>query len=439
MPLPSKTRLPEHKSAVSYVRRPTVILIAVVLFGISGFVFAPRLLINSAKKAIRKGEIERALLQLNRADFFGQYAGDIDFCRARCFRRLGKTEEFSSAMKAALSHGCPVDLLDREQTYFLAQAGQLQKIEHRMANIFEDAGEDSDEACEAYANGLLINLRQKEALNVVEHWARDYPNDARPEIVRGKILKSLNHENLAEAAFKKAALLDPESTEIKMLLASHMLETGNLDEAASLFRSLSSNNLYHDEAWLNISRVERLKGNIAAAKYALGQIKEPTRFTDGQFELQAGLLAIDEKQYENAEALLRRVLIKSPRLIEAQQGIAVALRGQGRQAEASAQASTVAAIQDQLGLARRLYDTVIARPDDATPRLEIGQIELQHGDINRGIAWLQSVLNLEPGNRVALESLAKYYEEHSTSKPEFRELAEYYRSRIDEKDVSTAP
>ncbi|MEJ7592326.1 MAG: tetratricopeptide repeat protein [Planctomycetaceae bacterium] len=431
MGIPTRSKKFELRSL--RVRSRRIFWIAATIGVISFLVItiAPIALISVAKNAIRKGQVENALIQLDRAEHFLQYAGEIDFYRARCFRRLGRAKEFTTAIISAHNEGFPAEILDREQTYFLAQAGQLREIEQDLADIFEDAGEDSGEACEAYANGLLINLRQQEALNVVEHWAKDYPKDARPECVRGQIYKSINRNKLAEAAFRRALVLDADSSETEMMLGDLLLENRNLDDAAEVFKKLAKTKQFHDIAWLNISRIERMKGNLSASNQALKQVIKPDELISREFQLQVGLLAVDEQKFEFAEPILRGVLLQYPKDLEAQQGLAIALRGLGRQSEASERAAIVATIQDQRHRIGQLYDRVVAKPDDPIPRLEIGKIELQYGEITRGIIWLQSVLNLQPENSEAIHILAQYYQEQSQTKPEFSELSKYYRAKAD--------
>lgn len=429
--MPKQSQAPAKRSS----RRWWPKVIAVLCTGAVILVGTPHLLIRSAKQEIRKGHADLALKYLDQAVFFRQRSAEIEFYRARCFRRLGRTAEFRDAMESALRSGFSEQLLEREQTLFLAQAGQLRDIESKLADIFEQAGNDVDEACEAYANGLLFNMRQQEALNVVNQWAKDYPDDPRPEYVKGKIFQSLNRSELAEEAFRHALELAPDSPEIELILAEHLLETRQLDEAETVFEVLARKEKFHDVAYLSISKIQRLRGDLNASQRAIQAIRDPGEFKNGEYQLQAGLLALDQQNFSEAEKFLRAAIQKQPRLIDAQNALASALRGLGRIEESTAQAERVARAHEQVVRSNRLYDEVVARPNDPEPRLALGKIELQYGKPHLGIAWLQSVLNLQPGNADALESLAVYYETEAANNEQVRALAAHYR-RLCEKHRS---
>ena len=387
--------------------------------------------ISQARASIRQGDPELGIVWLNRASWFFLHDGEIQFLRARCFRKLGHAEAFRKAIISASEKGVSAKVLDREQTYFLAQAGQLTQVEHRMGQIFREAGEDAGEACEAYATGLALNLRQTEALVVTDYWAKDYPDDARPEFVRGLIFSSMNRTKLAEQAFRRAVELDPDSSEIQLKLGALLMETKQLDGATVVFRGLLRNQKYHDIAWLNISRAERLKGDLPVSRQALESIRNPSQFLQGDVELATGLLAIDQRDYELGERLLRPITEKQPRNLEAQNALAIALRGLGRREEAEEQSENVATAQNALSRGSRLYDDVVVHPHDPLPRIEIGRIELQYGDEQRGVAWLLSALNLEPENTEANSTLAEHYEQQASSNKTYAELAKHYRLKAE--------
>jgi len=427
----AKPAISQQQSKRLKARPAFVCFITTALLSISLWRIAPLGAIWYSRDALRHRNAASGLLWLNRASWFCQYDAEIEFLRARCYRRLGNAEAFRNATLVAAKLGFSPDLLDREQTYFLAQTGQLEEIEYKMGKIFRESGEDSGEACEAYTSGLLLNLRHTEALNVADSWARDYPQDPQPELVRGMIFNSLSRPKLAESAFRSALELDPDSTQVQLRLGELLIANRKLDEAIIIFRMMSRHSEQHDVAWLNISIAERLKGDLKASGQALENVQNPSQFKRGEYELHEGLLAIDQQDYAHAELLLRRLTENHPRLLEARNGLALALRALGKTTDATEQARQVVTAQNELTRSNRLYDEVVAKPNDPVPRIQIGKIELQYGDEKRGVAWLLSGLNLQPDNTEALQSLTKYYEDQALFNSDYAEMATHFRERLE--------
>jgi len=241
----AKTPISQQRSKRLKARRVFATLITMALMSISLWAIAPLGAIWYAQDALRHRNPALALQWLNKASWFGQHEAEIEFLRARCYRRLGNAEAFRDAVISAAKMAFSPEILDREQTYFLAQTGQLQKIEHKIGKIFRESGEDSGEACEAYTSGLLLNLRHTEALTVADSWARDYPLDSQPELVRGMIFNSISRPKLAESAFRRALELDPDSTQVQIRLGELLIANRNLDEAITTFRLLSQHSEQH--------------------------------------------------------------------------------------------------------------------------------------------------------------------------------------------------
>ena len=402
-----------------------VILIAATVFLTATF------FVSLARSALASRDPQSALGWLDKAGWFGKRHGEIEFLRARCFRRMGNLERFRNSMQAALDQGYPAALLEREQILMLAQVGRLRDVEARMPEILLNANEDAGEVCEAYASGLLLNFQQEQALTVIDSWSKDYPHDPQPELIRAHILQNASRFKEAEAAYARALKCAPASPEVQMRYGLALLSNQKFDRAKSIFQALLSDPNRHDAASLQLARCERMRGDLVKSQAALDQIRKPDKLSDGHLELEKGLLELDKGEFDAAVKSLERAKSQQSRSIEIGNALARALRGAGRVDEAATEARRVADSQARLSRADNLQLKVAADPTNLDARLEIGMIILEHGDPKRGVSWLQSVLNLDPNHRPANLALAEYYQSLGDTSKENTRLAKMYFERAE--------
>ena len=417
-------------------RGRTGIWLAAVALIAACYVLTPYFFLSLARSSLTDRDPQAALFWLSKARWFGPHRGEIEFLRARCFRRMGDLEPFRSSMQVALHQGFPASLLEREQILMLAQVGRLRDVDARMPDILLNANEDSGEVCEAYASGLLINFRQEEALTVIDSWAKDYPADPQPELIRAQVMQNAGRFKETEAAYLRALKRSPSSPEIRMRLGMALLANRKIDQARDIFQSLLTDARYHDAASLQIARCERIRGDLTKCQVALDQIRAPEKLADGDLELEKGLLALNKGEFAAAVESLEWVKSQRPRSLEVGSALAAALRGVGRVDEAATEARRVADSEAKLSHADKLQVEVASDPNNLDLRLEIGKLLLEHGDPKRGVSWVQSVLNLDPNHRQANLALAKYYQSLDSTSKENARLAKMYLERA---ELSTRP
>lgn len=428
---PSKVRQPRAPR-----RWPLRVLLAALTIG-AVLVIAPWTALVLAKSAITRREPETALRWLRCAEWFRQHRAEIRFLQARCWRRLGQTEEFRTAIQAAAQAGYPTPRLEREQILLQAQLGRLNEVEDQIPRILQTAEEDTAEACEAYVSGLLLNFRQVEALRVIDSWSKDYPGDLYPVLIQGQVHQNAGKLEEAEAAYRQALAMSPHSRAVQQNLADVLVSAQKIEPALELYRRLTADTQRRDAAWLQIAKCERLRGDLDAAQRALSQIRDRARFTDGSLDLQEGLVALDQQRFEQAALALDRAKRANPRSVEIRHARAQALRGAQRNEDAAKEAEFVATAQAELSRGDQLHDQIVANPLDPRLRLEIGKILLKYGDPVRGVVWVQSALNLRPTYRDANLTLATYYEEQASKSPQSASLARQYRARAADATAET--
>ena len=412
----------------TFAGRMRIWLAALALIAVCYFV-SPYTFLFLARSSLTQRDPQAALYWLSKARWFGPHQGEIEFLRARCFRRMGDLEQFRSSMQAALNQGYPARLLEREQILMLAQVGRLREVEARMPEILVNANEDAGEVCEAYVSGLLLNFQQEQALTVIDSWSKDYPSDPQPELIRAQVLQNAGRFKEAEAAYTQALKRAPSSSEIRLRLGLSLLANQKIDQAKTHFQSLQSDAKYRDTANLQLSRCERMRGDLAKSQASLDQIRDPERLLEGDLELEKGLLALDKGEFEAAVISLERVKPRQPGSLEVGHALARALRGAGRVEQAATEARRVAESQTKLSRADQLQAEIARDPNNLDLRLEIGQILLEHGDPKRGVSWLKSALNLDPNHSRANLALGEYYQSLGPASVENMKLSRMYLER----------
>ncbi|HEY0981828.1 tetratricopeptide repeat protein [Schlesneria sp.] len=425
----------------SPVRKRVGIGLIVIALLAAGFFLTPVLIVARARTLLARREPQPALAWLDRARWFGTYHGEIEFLRARAYRRLGDLDRFRTSMQAALEQGYPARLLEREQVLMLAQVGRLREVEAKLPDILVNANEDSGEVCEAYVGGLLLNFQQERALAVIDSWSKDYPHDPQPELIRAQVLQNAGRFKEADAAYLQAMKRAPHSSEIKMRRALALLADRKIEPARALLQTLLTDTQYHDRASLQIAHCERILGNHAQSQAALDQITDPGKLPDEDLKLEQGLLALDQGNFQIAVECLEQVKKLQPRSLEVGHALARALRGAGRIDEATSEAHRVVESEAQLSRVDKLQVEVAGNPANLELRLDIGKTLLKYGDPKRGVSWLQSVLNLDPGNRDANLALGDYYQSLDPPSAENEKLANIYleRARQPSKSPTDSP
>lgn len=386
-------------------------------------------MIHCAKVSLRQRQPLKALQYLNRAYGLDSASAEVAFLKARCLRHTGDIAGFREQILRAAQLAYAREALEREQLLLMAQIGRLREVEPKIPELLQSAGEDTVEVCHAYVAGLLLHYRHEEALIVLDSWIKDYPRDPSPLIIRGQVFRSVGRLAEAESAYRKACELQPESKDHRLQLADLLLLAKKIDEAQAIYQALTNDTDRRDHSWLQLAKCARHLGHGDEAESALEQIRDERKLPPGELEYQRGLCALDRDDFEKALPLIQLANKANPRSIEVQNALVIALHGCGRITESSAAANRLSLAQQALSRSDKLHDQVVAAPLDPQPRLEIGRTLLKYGDAVNGLAWLQSVLSLDPLNFEANSALAEYYESQAGESPHSSRIAAHYRQQ----------
>jgi tetratricopeptide (TPR) repeat protein len=384
-----------------------------------------------ARQALADRRPEQALEWLSVVDRLAVEDAEAEFLRARAFRKQGELGKTRDALLRAAKLGYPVKRLEREQWLALAQAGQMREAEPHLPALLTDPGDDAAEICEAYVTGFIRNQRADQAAPLLESWSADFPNDPLPWLMRGKLFIELTQWPQAEQALKKALALRPEDSEAAYYLANVLVERRQLPEALELYeRSAANADDGEDRNRARIGQVKCLRalGRSDEGRRVAEEIlrKDPDQ-RDALIEL--GRIEADAGRFQEAVASLEKADAQNHHDIEVRYAWAAALRGAGRAEEARAEFERVGKAQAELAKATNMVNRVLKSPADVEARYEAGRIFLEYGQPEKGLVWLQSVLNYAPTHEPTCRLLADYYERRSTEDSRFAELARLYREK----------
>lgn len=239
-------------------------------------------------------------------------------------------------------------------------------------------------------------------------------------------------EGDASATLQQALTFYPENPELLLLQASSSIQNDNLTQAADTFRkiiSLDPANLITANgriAHIGLARLQIIEKNIEGANATLTKLlKRNDKDPDANYL--AGLLALNQQNYNMAEEYIRKLLVIAPDHIQSQQvmgKIKYALKDFDQAAHylssyLNSKPDDVAArklltntyiILGQPELAKStLQGTTVVNPDDPEILTLLSQIEFNKGDLNAGILSLSKAAKSSPDNITLHKQLAKAY------------------------------
>jgi len=351
----------------------------------------------------------RALHELRTALRLAPDGAEIHFLLARTHRRLGNLGVVQPLLRRAVKLGGDGQRAERETWMALAQSGRLREAEPHLTELLTDSRDDGMDICEAYVQGYFTNLRTREALQLLDAWQRDYPEDAQSYFMRGYLMQTLTKWPEAVAAYRRGLELAPDETMMRCRLAGVLTELHQIDEANTLFRRCVDEAPHVPEILTSWANCLAVQGNVSEARRLLEQTLDRV---PGDFQAlrQLGEAELSQGEFEKALEHLESAARQRPYDPTTRNALGKALRALGRGDEAQLHLDYVAEAEESLARMERQLRVVVERPDDVEVRYDIGMILLRYGSPEDGARWLLTVLEQQPDHNAAHEALAAYYE-----------------------------
>ncbi len=344
---------------------------------------------------------------------------------ARLARRESRMDEFALQLKRARYLGISAERADQEAWLASAQGGQLRQVGEKLSELIETSGGDGPQICEAFAQGYIRMRDYNSALTLLTAWAKDYPSDARPYAWIGLINAELQTNEAAEDAFRNALRLDQRNARAAQGLGALLFDLKRPSEAIPFFRIAIDNQAVGPEAVVGLANSLQA---MSLAEESIAVLEAGSK----RFPKNYGILAatadafIKEGNFGEAEMLLEAKIKLGTRRRELRYMYAIALRGLGRAEEAKEHFAYAAEANEKIVEANHRIAEVSENPDDVELRFGIGDTHLRFGNIEDGLMWLNSALEINPNHRASHLSLAEYYQQNTVENPNFVALAQHH-------------
>jgi tetratricopeptide (TPR) repeat protein len=403
--------------------------------------------LERARHEIALNHLDEAERSLEWAERISYRNPQVELLKARVARHRDAAGEMQSHLKRALALGADPQTVERERMLAKAQVGELTAIESDIGLWLAEPNSETDEICDAYANGLAALGRFSDAMQVLAAWQRDYPQDPRSDYRIGRIEEHLERYDQAEASYRKSLEKSADFFPARFSLGRTMLHQRRAAEALEQFQL----------CW-KMSRPEAALVEAAVALKALGRgeearsllievLAESPQRIDASYRTveeqpegfraaaEYGRLESDAGRFAEALPWLQAALKDNPLDLNVRYSVGVSLRGLGRREEAEIEFEKVRAARERMGAATSLNSRVQSDPMDLEARLELGRLILENESERVGLYWIRSILSIDPDYPSAHKLLADYFARLALRDPKFRSLSAYHRSRAGEIEV----
>lgn len=381
---------------------------------------------KNALRAVSQDNDESAERWLNFSRLMAPDSPTAEVARARKERRAGDFEQSKRHLSRAAYLGADAAILERERWLGLAQSGGISTAAPQLSSLLESAGNDIPEVCESFSIGYMRMRDFSSAIALLDGWANEFPDDPRPHSWMGHIFADLQDTPAAEKAFRTALAIDPAHGSSALGLGQLLTDTKRTSESIEYLKIAFADPKLQSKAAVPLATSLRSQSQSEEADNVLRQALE--QFPDNHAILVERASSLVEKGDFQAAVTLLQPLIDSGTLRrEVHYAYATGQRGLGKIDEATKHFEYATTAATALAEANRKITKVSESPEDVELRFQIGNAQLIYGNIEDGILWLQSVLQLNPEHEPTHRLLADYYQKKAADSPKYISLAQFHR------------
>ena len=346
----------------------------------------------------------------------------------RVARREGNFDEAQEHLRECQrAHPGPSEQIALEWAMLRASMGDLEGVETYL--LGQARGDPARAALvfEALVEGYSSTYRVPDALNCLERWFKQDPDNVRALALRGNLWWSVHVPKNALPDYRRVVELDPDNGHARERLAQCLLEAGHFDEALPLLTKLHGEKPDDPDWAARLARCRNLLGQSREAREMLEAVLR--EHPDHGLTLRTlGQMALADRKPAEAEKFLERAVRATPNDTQSQWSLYDALHRLGKDEEAARQKKRAQDVEKRAERIAEIGGRLLANsPHDPALQCELGKLLLERGDFKVGAAWLRSALKEDPNHRPALEALAAYHEARGE-----KELAQPYRQRLAE-------
>jgi len=267
---------------------------------------------------------------------------------------------------------------------------------------------------------------------VLTAWEADYPQDAGPHVMRGKLASTNLNWAAAAGHYESALKLDPGNTAAMLGLATAQINTGHVETAATRLKTLVALEPDNRPARLALAQCHIKLDELKPARKELEAIiaAEPENV---EALLEAGNLELASNNPQQAAIYLRKALKLRPESREVAYAAARTLQTAGDKEEAARLFKFVDEGTKPLIRLKKLTGKLLHEPGDIQTRFEIAAITWKYKSHEEGANWLKSLLKYDPLHPPTHMALLKHYEITGNEKQ-----AAYHRQYVEAAKAAAA-
>jgi tetratricopeptide (TPR) repeat protein len=342
---------------------------------------------------------------------------------ARCARRAEFLEDYtgpgpelaetvSAHLREAERLGAPAEAIAVERLLDGIQHGQANDSERILVARVKQLTQDTPLILEGLIHGYLRRFNFEKALVCEDALLRMEPGNVLGHLWRGRMRTNFRQKAEAKEDYETALRLLSDFDPARYYLAEIYMSANQLAEAEPHLRILIEHdpkNLLVRQLW---AQNQIALGDNAAGMDVIDAWLEdaPPHHVHLVDALDAGArAALSSAQPEKAEVYARRALQESPKDQHALYDVVRSLNAQGKRDQALPFEAELDNVKKDLSIASKLWDRLAKEPANTKLRQEIGDTYLRLGRNGDALIWLNSILDRDPRNKQALQSLAEYH------------------------------
>ncbi len=389
------------------------VLVLLLPLGLGGFLAGRHLWayyhFRAGKDALQRRAFAQAQSHLDRSLEIWSNSAQTHFLAARAARSAGALEDARRHLEACDRLGGGGQEVALEWDLWRAQSGALNAaVEQQLWKRIERGHEDTPLILEVLARAYLFTYRLSNALECLERWLEDEPENAEALALRGTAWQGLRHTEAALADYREAVALDPAQDEARLRLADLLL-AGRPREALGHFRQLRERQPDNRDVLLGLARCLIALDDVEEARQLLDDLLAQ-RPDDAQALTERGRIALHAGLATEAEIWLRQSVAADPHDQESLYLLQQCLLRTGKKGEAAVYEAKGKQIEADLKRLDELNRLVAEAPGNAALRHEAGTLCLRHGQDQEALRWFSGALQQDPRHRPTHRALAEYYQ-----------------------------
>ncbi len=364
---------------------------------------------RATRRALAEGRLEDAAQAVERWLLSSPGSAEAHFYKARIAWAQNNLATTDVELARARALGYSWQPSNRLLGLLLARTNETTEAETLLRQAIEIAGKPDPEVADALVRIYLGTFRLNEAQEVLEHWARAAPDDARPYLLQTEVdIRNNAEAEVIIARYRAALLRNPNLDRARFGLAEHLRINHRFAEANAEYA-----------AYLK-QRPDDPLGYLGAGQSALenGDEAEAVRLLDRALLLAPAdpvalaaraTIELRRGRFESALHYLDLAVKSDPFDRGNRYQRMLTLTRLGRWAEAEAERRTVERLQKEQERFGQISRDLRAKPLDAELRAQAACWLMEHGHEDEAVEWANLVLKSDPSHPTLNRLLADYY------------------------------